>query len=122
MNMILKWYLKRVLSRPIVRAVKWTTEERNAFELFSRSACGIKLFEYLRQIVANTTFGSVYRNSVSANAHARGMQDLLGVLHGLRAFPKQEESAYGSLSDTEPAGQVESRDAWRFNGGRGAIG
>jgi hypothetical protein len=123
MNMILKWYLKRVLSAPIVRAVNWTTEERNAFELFCRTSCGIKLFEFLRQIVANTTFGAVYQNKVSANAHARGMQDLLGVLHRLRVFPaKQEESAYDSLSDTEPASQVESRTTWRYNGGRGAIG
>jgi hypothetical protein len=123
MNPILKWYLKRVLSRPIVRAVNWTPEERNAFELFCRTSCGIKLFEFLRQIVANTTFGAVYQNKVSANAHARGMQDLLGVLHRLRVFPaKQEESAYDGLSDTEPVRQVESRTTWRYNGGRGAIG
>jgi hypothetical protein len=123
MNLILKWYLRRVLSRPIVRAVNWTAEERNAFELFCRTSCGIKLFEFLRQIVANTTFGAVYQNKVSANAHARGMQDLLGVLHRLRVFPaKQEESAYDGLSDTEPAHQVESRTTWRYNGGRGAIG
>ena len=123
MNTILQWYLRRVLSRPIVRAVSWTPEERNAFDLFCRSSCGIKLFEFLRQTVANTTFGAVYQNQVSANAHARGMQDLLGVLHRLRVFPaKQEESAYDSLSDTEPAGQAESRTTWRYNGGRGAIG
>ena len=123
MNLILKWYLRWVLSRPVVRAVHWTAEERNAFELFCRTSCGIKLFEFLRQIVANTTFGAVYQNKVSANAHARGMQDLLGVLHKLRVFPvKQEESAYDSLSDTEPASQVESRTTWRYNGGRGAIG
>ena len=123
MNFILKEFLWRLLSRPILRAVNWTAEERNAFELFCRSSCGIKLFEFLRQIVANTTFGAVYRNSVSANAHARGMQDLLGVLHRLRVFPaKQEESVIDSLSDTEPASQVESRPTWRYNGGRGAIG
>jgi hypothetical protein len=122
MNLILKWYLRRVLSRPIVRAVNWTPEERNAFELFCRTSCGIKLFEFLRQIVANTTFKAVYRNEVSANAHARGMQDLLSVLHRLRVFPVQEESQYDGLSDTEPASQVESRFTWRYNGGRGAIG
>jgi hypothetical protein len=123
MNLILKWYLSRVLSRPIVRAVNWTVEERNAFELFCRTSCGIKLFEFLRQIVANTTFGAVYQDKVSANAHARGMQDLLGVLHKLRVFPaKQEESAFDGLSDPEPASQVESRTTWRYNGGRGAIG
>jgi hypothetical protein len=123
MNLILKWYLKQVLSRPIVRAVNWTAEERNAFELFCRTSCGIKLFEFLRQIVANTTFGAVYQDKVSANAHARGMQDLLGVLHKLRVFPaKQEESAFDGLIDTEPGSEVESPDAWRYNGGRGAIG
>ena len=115
--------LRRVLSRPIVRAVNWTPEERNAFELFSRTSCGIKLFEFLRQIVASKTFNAVCRDSVSANAEARGAQEILGVLHRLRVFPaQQEESAYDSLSDTEPAGQVESRASWRFNGGRGAIG
>jgi hypothetical protein len=122
MNAILKWYLRRVLSRPIVRAVNWTPEERNAFELFCRTSCGIKLFEFLRQTVANTTFGAVYRQSVSANAHARGMQDLLGVLHRLRVFPEQEESAFGSLSEPEPGQLGPSRESWRFNGGRGAIG
>ena len=115
--------MEGVLSRPIVRAVGWTPEERQSFELFCRTSCGIKLLEFLRQIVASKTFKCVYRNSVSANAEARGAQDLLGVLHRLRVFPQQEESAYdGLIGDTEPAHQVESRASWRFNGGRGAIG
>jgi hypothetical protein len=126
MNAILRWYLRVILSRPIVRAVNWTAEERNAFDLFARTSCGIKLFEFLRQIVANGTFQAVYRNSVSANAHARGMQDLLAVLHRLRVFPEiQEESSdSAALEDSEPPvrGVASKADDWRWIGGRGAIG
>ncbi len=126
MNLILKWYLRVVLSRPIVRAVDWSTEERNAFDLFCRSSCGIKLFEFLRQLVANATFSAVYQNSVSANARARGMQDTLAVLHRLRCFPEQEESSLESLADNEipePPNRARSTDDWPWvQGGRGAIG
>jgi hypothetical protein len=128
MKTILRWYLRLVLSRPIVRAVAWTEGERDAFEVFCKSSCGIKLFEFLRQTVANATFGAVYRSSVSANAHARGMQDLLAVLHRLRVFPAiQEESSVESLEDSEsvPLRGANARgkaDDWRWIGGRGAIG
>jgi hypothetical protein len=125
MKLVLRWYLRLVLSRPIIRAMQWTPEERNAFDLFCRTSCGIKLFEFLRQIVANTTFNAVYQNSVSANARARGMQDLLAVLHRLRVFPElQEESDLASLTDSEPQGPNAraKADSWRPIGGRGAIG
>jgi hypothetical protein len=125
MKLVLRWYLRLVLSRPIIRAMQWTPEERNAFDLFCRTSCGIKLFEFLRQIVANTTFNAVYQNSVSANARARGMQDLLAVLHRLRVFPElQEESDLASLTDSEPQGPNAraKADSWRPTGGRGAIG
>jgi hypothetical protein len=123
MKAILKWYLRAVLSRPIIRAVEWTPEERASFDLFCRSSCGIKLFEFLRQIVANATFNAVYQNSVSQNARARGMQDVLAVLHRLRVFPEQEESsASGLISDSKPP-QAKSTDDWSWvQGGRGAIG
>jgi hypothetical protein len=127
MNWVLKWYLRLVLSRPIERAIAWTEEERNAFDLFCRSRCGIKLFEFLRQIVANATFSAVYQNSVSANARARGMQDVLAVLHRLRCFPEiQEESSSDSLAESEipePPNRARSTDDWPWiQGGRGAIG
>lgn len=128
--LLLKWYLELVLSRPIIRAVDWTPEERNAFDLFCRSSCGIKLFELLRQIVATTTFNAVYRDSVQANAEARGAQNLLAVLHRLRAFPQQEEAleGYSNLEENSPfsppnASARHKADGWRgFIGGRGAIG
>jgi hypothetical protein len=130
MNRILRWYLRTFLSRPIIRAIDWTPEERSAFDLFCRTSCGIKLFEFLRQIVANTTFNAVYHKSVSAEcARARGMQDLLAVLHRLRVFPAlQEESNPASFVEgsepQSPAGANSVADEWRrgFIGGRGAIG
>jgi len=125
MNAILKWYLRVMLSRPIIQAIDWTPEERAAFDLFARTSCGIRLFEFLRQIVANTTFKAVYRDSVSQNAYARGMQDLLAVLHRLRVFPElQEESNPASLVDSEPPSPNATKpaDSWRPIGGRGAIG
>jgi hypothetical protein len=125
MNPILKWYLRVVLSRPILRAVDWTLEERTSWDLFCRSSCGIKLFEFLRQIVANTTFQAVYKNNVSANAQARGQQDVLALLHRLRVFPL-EESSFTELEEGEqPAARgspVKRSDDWRWLGGRGAIG
>ena len=125
-NAILRWYLRKVLSRPIIRAIDWTPEERNAFDLFCKTSCGIKLFEFLRQLVANSTFNAVYgQDPVSQNARARGMQDLLAILYRLRVFPvTQEESSFESLADSEPQGSnVGNRaDSWRPTGGRGAIG
>lgn len=128
MNRILKWYLRVVLSRPIVRSVQWTEEERSAFELFCRTSCGIKLFEFLRQIVANQTFNAVYQDEVSANARARGMQDVLAVLHRLRCFPElqEESSELSGERDSEPetvnTGAGRKADDWHWLGGRGAIG
>ena|SRR5215471_1008715 len=127
MNPVLKWYMRVVLSRPIIRAVDWTPEERNAFDLFCRTSCGIKLLEFLRQIVASATFNAVYRNSVSQNAAARGMQDMLAVLHRLKCFPviQQEESGFESLIDSETPPNANQRvgvEGWRPIGGRGAIG
>jgi hypothetical protein len=127
-NAILKWYLRVVLARPIIRAIDWTPQERNAFDSFCQSSCGIKLFEFLRQVVANATFNSVYQDKVSANARARGMQDLLAVLHKLRVFPALNEQVESGdmLEDSEPrppstsVGRAESRRS--FIGGRGAIG
>jgi len=109
--------------------VQWTEEERSAFELFCRTSCGIKLFEFLRQIVANTTFNAVYQKKVSAEcARARGMQDVLAVLHRLRCFPElqEESSELSGERDSEPetvnTGAERKADAWRWLGGRGAIG
>jgi hypothetical protein len=129
-NKLLNWVIRRflwtMLSRPVVRAVPWTATERNEFDLFCRTSCGIKLFEFLRQIVASKTFNAVYHPSpVSANAEARGAQDILALLHRLRVFPS-EESAIGGLDDeeqTEPQGtSVDKSDRWRWMGGPGAIG
>ena len=124
MNLILKWYLRVVLSRPFLRSVDWTAEERTTFDLFCRERAGQKLFEFLRQLVANATFNAVYQNSVTANAHARGMQEMLAVLHKLRVFPEQEESSVNrSLEDSvAPTGSAGVADGWRgFLGGQGAI-
>jgi hypothetical protein len=123
MNPILKWYLRVILSRPVVRAVDWTAEERQAFELFCRSTCGIKLFEFLRQLVATQTFNAVYRQSVSANAEARGSQNLLATLHKLRVFPDDGEQE--QLSD-EPTRQLPvdyqgAVDGRRFGLGSGSV-
>jgi hypothetical protein len=125
-NVILRWYLRQILAKPILRSIEWTEEERNSFDLFCRSKCGIKLFEFLRQIVANATFCAVYQNSVSANARARGMQDVLAVLHRLRVFPELQEESSTSLADSEipePPSRARSTDDWPWvQGGRGAIG
>jgi hypothetical protein len=126
MNAILRWYLRVVLTKPIVRAVNWTVDERNQFDLFCRTSCGIKLFEFLRQVVATQTFQAVYRDQVSANARARGMQDILALLHRLRVFPLEESIT--ELEDEEQnavargASAPKRSDEWRWIGGRGAIG
>jgi hypothetical protein len=125
MNFLIRKFMWRLLSRPIIAQVNWTAEERASFDLFAKSSCGIKLFELLRQIVANTTFNAVYQQSVSANGQARGMQDLLAALHRLRVFPP-EESDLSSLED-EPTPPKRTRipiDGRRFgmSGGASAIG
>lgn len=125
MNAIVKWFLWTILSRPIIRAINWTAAERDAFNNFCHSSSGVKLFEFLRQVVASKTFNAVYRNSVSANAEARGAQDILALLHRLRVFPSVE-SQEASLDDeeqTEPQGiSAEHSDRRRWLGGPGAIG
>ena len=117
--------LWRLISRPIVRAINWTAAERNEFELFCRTSCGIKLLEFLRQVVATQTFQAVYQDRVSANARARGMQEVLALLHRLRVFPP-EESALADLDEeeqTELQGKsADQSDRWRWLGGSGAIG
>ena len=113
-----------LISRPIVRAVGWTQDEAKQFEVFCHSSCGMKLFELLRQTVASTTFNAVYASSVSANAHARGMQDLLGLLHRLKSFPPEAESEFRD-EDVEPLpSQRSAIDGRRFglSGGNSAIG
>jgi hypothetical protein len=115
-------FLEPILSRPIIRSIEWTEEERAQFDSFLRSSCGIKLFEFLRQLVANTTFKAVYHNSVSANAHARGMQDILGVFQRLRVFPIQVESeqTFEDFPMPEPTPKKEAK--WNpYGAGRGAI-
>ena len=125
MNWVLRWYLRQVLSKPIIRAINWSPEDIRDFELFCRTRCGMRLFEFLRQVVATQTFQAVYRDSVSANARARGMQDVLALLHRLRVFPP-EESIFSGLEDeeqTESEGIDASKsDRWRWLGGSGAIG
>jgi hypothetical protein len=91
----------KLISAPIVHQVDWTEAERSSFDLFVRSSCGIKLFELLRQTVATKTFNAVCRESVSANAEARGAQEVLALLHRLRNFPEGEREQYDGLG-SEP--------------------
>jgi hypothetical protein len=124
MNAWLKSILWHLLSAPILRAVNWTDDERKQFDVFYNSSCGRKLFELLRQTVATTTFNAVYANSVSANARARGMQDLLALIHRLRSFPPDAESVFQD-EDIEPLpSQRGAIDGRRFglSGGNSAIG
>ena len=124
MNAWLKTILWHLLSAPILRAVNWTDDERKQFEVFYNTSCGRKLFELLRQTVATTTFNAVYANSVSANARARGMQDLLALIHRLRSFPPGAESVFQD-EDIEPLpSQRGAIDGRRFglSGGNSAIG
>jgi hypothetical protein len=119
--LIRKW-LEPILSRPIIRSIEWTEAERAQFDSFLCSSCGIKLFEFLRQLVANTTFKAVYHNSVSANAHARGMQDILGVFQRLRVFPVQVESEETLEEFPMPEPQPKKDSGWNpYGAGRGAI-
>lgn len=120
----IKSILWHLLSAPILRAVNWTDDERKQFEVFCNSSCGRKLFELLRQTVATTTFNAVYANSVSANARARGMQDLLALIHRLRSSPPGED-ARDADEDIEPLpSQRGAIDGRRFglSGGNSAIG
>jgi hypothetical protein len=104
MNTWLRSILWHLLSAPIIRAVGWTQDERAQFE-------------------ASATFNAVYANSVSANARARGMQDLLALIHRLRSFPPEAESIDAS-EDVEPLpSQRGAIDGRRFglSGGNAAI-
>jgi len=119
----LRAILWMLLSRPIIRAVGWTNDERKQFDLFLSSACGTKFLELLRQTVASSTFNAVYRNSVSENAHARGMQDLLALIHRLHRFPPEAENGDAD-EDVEPLpSQRGAIDGRRFglSGGNSAI-
>ena len=114
------WHL---ISVPFQKAVNWTSEDAKALDHFFKSHCGLKLLELLRQYVSSRTFNAVYRESVSANAEARGSQDLLAVLHRLRSFPPEAESEYPD-EDVEPLpSQRAPVDGRRFNlsGGNSAI-
>ena len=124
MNRWIKAMIWMLVSRPILRAVNWTDDEKKQFEVFYNTSCGRKLFELLRQTVASTTFNAVYANSVSANARARGMQDLLALIHRLRSFPPEVESIDRD-EDIEPLpSQRGAIDGRRFglSGGNSAIG
>ena len=124
MNTWIKAFIWMLVSRPIQRAVNWTDDERKQFEVFYNTSCGRKLFELLRQTVATTTFNAVYASSVSANARARGMQDLLALIHRLRSFPPSAESVFQD-EDIEPLpSQRGAIDGRRFglSGGNSAIG
>ena len=122
----LRAILWALLSRPIIRAVDWTDAEAKQFEAFYNSSCGKKLFELLRQTVASVTFNAVYRNTSAnvANAHARGMQDVLALLHRLRSSPPEAE-VRDVDEDIEPLpSQRGAIDGRRFglSGGNSAIG
>lgn len=125
--MIKRWIREliwRAISRPVVRAIAWTDEERQQFALFCQSACGRKLFELLRQTVASVTFNAVYAESVSANARARGMQEVLALLYRLQSLPPEEASEYQD-EDVEPLPSQKSPiDGRRFglSGAGSAIG
>lgn len=115
----------RLISAPIRRSVSWTAQEAREFDLFCNSMCGKKLLELLRQTTAGTTFAAVYQGqSVSANGRARGMQDLLALIHRLRAFPPEVESAEDEENVEPLPSQRGAVDGRRFNlgGGNSAIG
>jgi hypothetical protein len=114
----------KLISAPIRRSVDWTQQEAKEFDLYCNSMSGKKLLELLRQTTAGTTFSAVYQShSVSANGRARGMQDLLALIHRLRAFPPEVESIEGEDVAPLPS-QRGAIDGRRFNlgGGNSAIG
>jgi hypothetical protein len=92
-----------LVSAPIKRRIAWTNEERASFEMFCRSSTGQKFFELMRQTAATVTFASVYKGTASASGHARGMQDMLGLMIRLRASaPPIGAEAYEPDEDVEP--------------------
>jgi hypothetical protein len=123
MNNFFKRIIWHLLNIPFYRAVNWTIDDRNTLESWFRSGTGAKFLELLRQTVSSTTFRSVYHDSVSENARARGMQDLLAAIHRLRRFPPEESLPYQD-EDVEPLpSQRAVFDGSRFNvgGGNSAI-
>jgi hypothetical protein len=115
----------KLISAPIVRQIDWTKEERNTFDLFVRSSCGIKLFELLRQNVATKTFNAVLRDNGNANAEARGAQEVLALLHRLRNFPADaglSEPYEVDQEPTPPGEQAIDGRAHGWSGGLSAIG
>lgn len=114
---LIRYWLQKHLTVPFEKAVNWTPEDKKTFDLFCRSMCGIKLFELLRQTVASMTFRAVAKDNVTANAQARGSQELLATLYRLRSFPPDEvEAALGE--DVEPLpSQRTFMDSWRSSGG-----
>lgn len=123
MNLWIKAMIWRLISIPFQRAINWTSDDAKALDVFGKTLAGQKLFELLRQTVATNTFQAVYHERVSASARARGMQDLLAVIHRLRSFPPDAESEYTD-EDVEPLpSQRTSIDGRRFNlsGGNSAI-
>jgi len=123
MKAFIKAMIWRLISIPFQRAVHWTSDDAKQLEVFTRSMAGQKLLELLRQTVATNTFQAVYQDKVSANARARGMQDLLAVIHRLRSFPPDSESEYTD-EDVEPLpSQKPPIDGRRFglSGGNSAI-
>ena len=124
MKALIRAMIWRLISIPFQRAVHWSSEDAKALDHFFKSHCGLKLLELLRQYVSSRTFNAVYRESVSANAEARGAQDVLAVLHRLRSFPPEESAEYAD-EDVEPLpSQKPSSGGRRFNlsGGNTAIG
>jgi hypothetical protein len=115
----------KLISAPIVHQIEWTKEERNTFNLFVHSPCGIKLFELLRQTVATKTFNAVCRDHAGANAEARGAQEVLALLHRLRNFPGEPGLSEPYEVDQEPTTPGEPAFDGRaqgYSGGLSAIG
>jgi hypothetical protein len=85
----------------------------------------MKLLEFLRQYVASQTFNAVFRESVDANAEARGAQKILALLHQMRSLPPDEQANAYPDEDVEPLpSQRGAIDGRRFglSGGSSAIG
>jgi hypothetical protein len=126
MNTFVKHFVEKMIwiliSQPFQRSVNWERGDKLALDQFFKTATGVRLLELLRQTVASNTFRAVYHDSVSENARARGMQDLLAIVHRLRSFPPEESLEPGE--DVEPLPSEKNRfDSSRFavNGGNTAI-
>lgn len=114
----------RLVNAHIVHKIAWTEGDKNNLDMFWRTPTGRKLFEALRQVIASTTFKAVYHESVSDNARARGMQDVLALLHWYRAFPEGESDLYEPDELEEETPDLPPIDGRRygFSGGHSAIG